>query len=455
MPFAYNAQRRVVRASDPDVVRGRKCKCTCPACAGELEARKGQKRKHYFAHISRKACTTARETALHVAAKQILEQAYTIELPDLQVQIVAGQFWTVWRGGPFRMHTVRIEQFVDNFKPDIVATGTASEVLIEVYVTHRCSEEKVTWARKTARNLLEIDLSKLPWLPTWDELGAMVLRSIDSKKWLSVNGVSEILGNLDTSLCTPAHEDPNLVDCPLGDLSKHPQVSIGRDCSRCSFQASDWLVAKIDGGRKVGGVRCLANTGVSSYSDWLSARATGYKLPRNLRGLPELTSYAATPPIHVLAVTATESSTHHAHGNIGYLNVPPVPDSADPIAWAKRYRSLRKEGKSLVAALEFLLDLKDFAPRSLAEQAVWTRRLRYYRKYRQPEYEERGSVPFAPPLDQGTPAVLKQPLFAQDHTCGSCGSPMVSTATRALNGDVLWVCSHDKQHPRRWAPPTT
>ena len=79
---------------------------------------------------------------------------------------------------------VRLEQTIDGYRPDIIGTtDNGLEVIIEVYVTHKTSEEKVR--RYRHRNLIEIDLSfahqnefNEEWLKT------QVLTSVNSE-WLN------------------------------------------------------------------------------------------------------------------------------------------------------------------------------------------------------------------------------------------------------------------------------
>lgn len=57
-----------------EVARGLECGCMCPSCGHPLIARKGNKKIHHFAHYNRAECKNAVETAMHIAAKNILEK---------------------------------------------------------------------------------------------------------------------------------------------------------------------------------------------------------------------------------------------------------------------------------------------------------------------------------------------------------------------------------------------
>lgn len=65
---------------------GDQCGCICPNCRRALQARAlGKKRRPYFAHI-RDACDTkaARETALHMLAKELLSEIKNVLLPEIR-----------------------------------------------------------------------------------------------------------------------------------------------------------------------------------------------------------------------------------------------------------------------------------------------------------------------------------------------------------------------------------
>lgn len=73
-----------------EVDRGRSCDCLCPSCNGQLVARKGEYKVDHFAHYTRRECHGALETALHLAAKKILERCQSIVLPSVKMDLGIG-----------------------------------------------------------------------------------------------------------------------------------------------------------------------------------------------------------------------------------------------------------------------------------------------------------------------------------------------------------------------------
>ncbi|HVU13267.1 MAG TPA: competence protein CoiA family protein, partial [Phototrophicaceae bacterium] len=69
-----------------EVESGLACNCFCPACGQPLVARKGAKVTHHFAHYKAETCEHAVETALHLAAKDILFKEKQIRIPAVEVE---------------------------------------------------------------------------------------------------------------------------------------------------------------------------------------------------------------------------------------------------------------------------------------------------------------------------------------------------------------------------------
>ena len=74
------------------VEQGLNCGCICPNCQHPLIARKGSKTTHHFAHYKGKECEKALETALHIAAKEILSRYKRIILPRIELKLKHNRF---------------------------------------------------------------------------------------------------------------------------------------------------------------------------------------------------------------------------------------------------------------------------------------------------------------------------------------------------------------------------
>lgn len=75
LTYALNQEGVLVHVDS--VPKGNKCNCICPACKKLLQAKNsGKIREHHFAHQHGVDCPTAKETALHLLAKDKIQKAF-------------------------------------------------------------------------------------------------------------------------------------------------------------------------------------------------------------------------------------------------------------------------------------------------------------------------------------------------------------------------------------------
>lgn len=185
-----------VLVSVAEVDSGLSCGCVCPACGRALQARKGHKVAHYFAHNpsdDSSDCETALETAIHLMAKQILSEAKAIFLPKLSIRELQHDFdqkphrltevVTEERGVTFDW--IDVERQLDDIRPDLIGYVDGKPLVIEIYVAHKCDREKVRKLRERGLFAIEVDLSKLRYTVTREELVKLLLSGGENKKWLS------------------------------------------------------------------------------------------------------------------------------------------------------------------------------------------------------------------------------------------------------------------------------
>lgn len=191
LTFAHDAQG-VLRHVD-EVGRGLACDCVCPACGARLVAKQGSVLAHTFAHESGSDCAHGVETALHLAAKEILLKERWLMLPALiekaQALDSSGRLHGSERSLP--QHQMSFDEVTSEVRlgrvvPDIVATGPGTKLLVEVAVTHfvRDAPEKLARLVGIGIPAIEIDLSSMSqgWCP--DMLREAVLKQVENKSWL-------------------------------------------------------------------------------------------------------------------------------------------------------------------------------------------------------------------------------------------------------------------------------
>lgn len=189
--FALNNQDELVSIEEVD--RGLACDCTCPQCGDPMIARQGDIRAWHFAHANESECPGGAETALHLAAKTILQRNRALQLPGLHVIETAtaedGRTSTAERVLPERKVSfvwVILEQQIEDIRADVCGMITPNDgMLIEIAVTHVVDETKREKLRNLRVHALEIHLDA--WLHeawTWSLLEEEVVDAMQNKEWL-------------------------------------------------------------------------------------------------------------------------------------------------------------------------------------------------------------------------------------------------------------------------------
>jgi hypothetical protein len=199
------------------VSSGLACECNCAACDATLIARKGKKNAHHFAHYQSEECAYAVETALHLAAKKVLEESAQITLPELIIyeqvfgEICGQQLTKTGSAIVCEMHISHIEDVVlekslTQIIPDVIAYIDGTPLIIEIGVTHFVDEHKENKILDLKIASIEIDLSDVDRDANLESIRAIVIDSIIHKVWLfhpeTAKVRAELKSNLETELNT-------------------------------------------------------------------------------------------------------------------------------------------------------------------------------------------------------------------------------------------------------------
>lgn len=177
------------------VERGLGCDCICLHCGAILQARKGRKNRHHFAHYVAghgvATCEGGSESALHAAARELIAQWRSIELPALLVDEGGRQ-----RSLPGRTLAVLRSELPDDLgggaywgrdkvRPDVVLHGHTEQIWCEVKVTHAVGDQKRARLQRCNVATLEFDLSALHRHGGWTRVSLEhALRSDDRlRQW--------------------------------------------------------------------------------------------------------------------------------------------------------------------------------------------------------------------------------------------------------------------------------
>lgn len=180
------------------VESGLACGCVCPSCSSKLVARKGKKVAHHFAHYSGDLCPYATETALHLAAKEILRDNKRITLPVVNVSFMLNHKSIeseIAKSKVYEIDSVRVEKKVGNIIPDLILEIGQRKLLVEVFVTNRVNNDKLKKIKELGISAIEIDLSSAPIDMPMEVLSDLIINKVDNKKWLNNERVNEIYKN--------------------------------------------------------------------------------------------------------------------------------------------------------------------------------------------------------------------------------------------------------------------
>lgn len=154
LPFGLHNDKLVTVS---EVERGLACECVCPACAHPLIARKGEERIHHFAHSKGEECEYAVESAIHLAAKEILAEHKRIYLPPVTLQVGAYE-WTMYDGRMLEFTEVESERRLGGIIPDILIHQNGRSLIVEIAVSHQVDKEKVKKIEALGISTIEISL---------------------------------------------------------------------------------------------------------------------------------------------------------------------------------------------------------------------------------------------------------------------------------------------------------
>jgi hypothetical protein len=183
--YALNEAGKLAHISE--VVPGAACNCRCPnpACGKPLIAKvrqlkayqNGKYRAQHFAHEADQACANAPESALHLLAKEVVEGELMLRLPEVKA---------VYRAQTKLLHKeneVRFTKAIPEAKelgsviPDIYVERDGRLLLVVIFVTHACGQDKIAELKKKGIATVEVDLSTFPRDASRGEVKHGVLRT--------------------------------------------------------------------------------------------------------------------------------------------------------------------------------------------------------------------------------------------------------------------------------------
>ncbi len=169
------------------VDNGLKCDCVCPDCQQPLVANQGNVKSWHFAHASNSSCSG--ESVIHRLAKQVIVNAAQSGLP-LLISSNGGAVYEQDKDGivhskewyaPERQY--QIQQAKEEVKlgtqiVDVLCQDKAGNALaVEIFYTHKKSDVDIEKFAKNSVEAIEIDVSKVSWDATYEQIEQAVLQN--------------------------------------------------------------------------------------------------------------------------------------------------------------------------------------------------------------------------------------------------------------------------------------
>ena len=221
---------------------GLRCGCICPICGAALIAKQGNVVAHHFAHASGDECQHAVETALHLAAKDILAVRKEIVLPAVEAHFPHSSRRTVI--APQRRYLIEsaaVERKLGSIIPDLIIRINGRELLVEVTVTHGVDGDKLRKIRELGVSCVEIDLADAERELAREELEKIVVDSAGHKHWLHNVRTEEVQRRMlsEATLLPSVHRGFawHVDGCPIParTWNQKPYANVIDDCTGCDY----------------------------------------------------------------------------------------------------------------------------------------------------------------------------------------------------------------------------
>lgn len=201
VPFGFSTENGRLYAPR-EVPLGKACGCICPGCKQPLFAKHAPSGKvtPHFAHAPGSECANGLETAVHLAAKQLIESERELFVPKLEAILehhdalgnTHSRRQLLGDGGRTPLTAVRVEESYGDFRPDLIAVPVGGlEICVEVAVTHFVDDAKLARIKAAGTPALEFDLRQYRDF-TWDSLRNALVEGGAKVRWLFHPSVAEL-----------------------------------------------------------------------------------------------------------------------------------------------------------------------------------------------------------------------------------------------------------------------
>jgi hypothetical protein len=168
LPFGLNENKVLVHVTE--VEKGKNCNCVCPDCRSPLVASKGNINQHHFKHAVNNNCEGGFESAIHLAAKQVIKVKKQITVSkyvsiasaiDSEGVEHTNKKTIIEDKTIIRFDSVQEEVELHGMRTDILAKKGNTPLIIEIFYRHKVEDQKRKKIADANISAIEINLSDL------------------------------------------------------------------------------------------------------------------------------------------------------------------------------------------------------------------------------------------------------------------------------------------------------
>ena len=174
LTYALNKEGILVHVDS--VPNGNGCGCICPCCKNELCAKNGgEERVHHFAHLGGADCSGGIESALHLMAKNILQEVKSVRLPAIE---------NICESELLHFDEVDVEVYDEgtSLRPDCIGRYGDKIIWIEFKRTHAVDKKKKGKIISKRIDCIEIDLKGCDLTP--EKVKDLLLNQKEKRIWI-------------------------------------------------------------------------------------------------------------------------------------------------------------------------------------------------------------------------------------------------------------------------------
>lgn len=222
-----------------NVERGLACGCICPSCETRLEARKGEKMKHHFAHENNQECLYGAEISVYRAFYELLDKSKRFFLPDAVLTFNSHKKdEIVKRGNMISLTKIEFHNDTMNYPPELLCYSGENcfQIVLDIESYYNAADYRSLkeYGKKRDIAIVSVEMDDIDRLSSFGEL-QVYIDAPDRKKWIFNRVVEEWDRKYREIAVEPASFENGHV-C-LAQKNRHKNVYSARieDCISCRY----------------------------------------------------------------------------------------------------------------------------------------------------------------------------------------------------------------------------